>query len=54
MGAKSSMNIHVCGLDYSDAENYNMQIEIVEQIFPKKDIENSNQYYDIRKSENPK
>ena len=54
MGSKLSMNVHVCGLDFNDAQNYQMQIDIIKQIFPIINGNESNQYYDLRKSEKPK
>ena len=54
MGSEASMNIHICGLDFNNEENYRLQLKVIEQIFPTRDEENSNTSYELRKSKAPK
>ena len=46
------MNIHICGLDFTNNENFITQTEIIKQLFPKKD--DGNHIYELRKSSDPK
>lgn len=46
------MNIHICGFDFTNSENYITQSEIIEQLFPNK--YEAKQIYDLRTSSKPK
>ena len=48
------MNIHICGLDFNNEENYRLQLEVIKQIFPTRDEGRSNTSYEFRKSKAPK
>ena len=48
------MNIHICGLDLKDKNNYNSQMKILNILFPKTDKNRSCNDYIFKYSEKPK
>ena len=55
MGSENTnMNIHICGLDINDKENYKIQMETLNKLFSKEDKNKSTSDYKVRYSEEPK